>query len=276
MGTDTSGYGVANPYFERAAADASPSLAAYDTAAARIRSRVEGKQKANAMQIQDQFAGRGLSASGIHEGQQRQNREAGMGAYATGLADLEEDYNKSKQEGARILQGIGSDAGQLKNTGNYQAGQLLGNYSGIYGFLNDNDPDVGNFISGMAGGTDITLPTAGQFSSFAATGASGGGGTTPGAGGGDAGGGGVVPGDSAGGGSLPADGAPTGGGNAPGGGAQMGTPEYESQIERHLQTYRGLAKSQLDAIVAFYGYVPTWLTALKTKYNIPDRHWGRN
>lgn len=270
MATDTSGYGVANPYFERAAADASPSLAAYDTAAARIRNRVEGKQKANAMQIRDQFAGRGLSSSGLYEGAQRQNREAAMGAYATGLADLEDDYNKSRQEGARILQGIGSDAGQLKNTGNYQTGQLLGQYSGLYGFLNDKDPDVGNFISGMAGGTDITLPSAGDFASYASGGGISGGAT----------GGGATPGGSTGGGgALPTNETPPSGGGASPSSSnipQMGTQEFESFVERNIATYRGLDAATLRNIVSFYGYVPAWLTALKTKYNIPDKYWGKN
>lgn len=268
---DTSGYGVANPYFEKAAEAALPSQAAYDTAAARIRSRLEGKQAADARQIQDTYAGRGLSQSGLQEGAQRQNREKYMGEYATGLADLEKEYNDSRQEGARILQGIGGDAGRIKTQQDQVAGNLLGNYSGIYGFLEDKDPRVGDFIRGITG-TPIDLPSAAEFARFAAGGASPDGGTDDG--------GGTTPIDT---GALPTDPdwvPPSGAGAsaAPNSNTTpaIGTPEYESHIERGIATYRGLGKALMDQIVQYYGYVPSWLLALKTKYNIPDRYWGRN
>lgn len=94
-------------YFNRAGQYAMPSAQSRDTAAARVRSRVQAQTTANQAQIQDKYRGMGRLNTGGYRYAQGQNMAAGQHELATGLANLESDFADKEQEGAKILSGVG-------------------------------------------------------------------------------------------------------------------------------------------------------------------------
>jgi hypothetical protein len=85
----------------------------FDNAAARVRNRVQGQTTGQGQQIRDQFAGRGMSNSGLMRNELARNQQAGQGAYAQGLADLENTFEQSRLQSAQGLAGIGQQMGAL-------------------------------------------------------------------------------------------------------------------------------------------------------------------
>lgn len=98
-------------YYSQAANAALPSPESLDRSAARLRSRVDTRQRADEQSTADQFAGRGMANSGARDYAQAQNRYGAQQAYSSGLAQLEDDYDKRRQAGAQILSGIGQNYG---------------------------------------------------------------------------------------------------------------------------------------------------------------------
>lgn len=93
----------------------------FDNAAARVRSRVQGQTTGNAQQIRDQFAGRGMSNSGLMQNQLQRNQQAGQGAYAQGLSDLENTFEQSRLRSAQGLNEVGQGfAAQAQNQASNQ------------------------------------------------------------------------------------------------------------------------------------------------------------
>jgi hypothetical protein len=90
-------------YFGQAAEAALPTDASRDTAASRIRSRLEAKQAGDARAITNQYAGIGMNNSGMHTAAQSRNIGTAQQALASGLADNEDNYQKQRQAGAGIL-----------------------------------------------------------------------------------------------------------------------------------------------------------------------------
>ena len=105
--------------FQQASGAALPSPESLDTASARVRSRVEGRQRALDQQTGARFAQSGGANTGGLGAGRRNNTASTQGAFATGLADLEEGFLEKQQQGAGILSQIGQGQGQL--------GSLFGN-----------------------------------------------------------------------------------------------------------------------------------------------------
>jgi len=118
----------AGSIFQQAAQNALPSQASQDNAAARVRARLEARNRDSARQIRDQFGGFRAN-TGAFQNALAQNRAAGQGAIAQGLSDLEADFAQRRQQGAQILQGIGSGLTGLGTGANEarQSGQEIAN-----------------------------------------------------------------------------------------------------------------------------------------------------
>lgn len=264
--------------FTTAATYAVPSLASHDNAAARIRSRLDNKQRSNSRAIQDQYAGRGIAYSGPQERAQRMNVENINQEYGNALGDFETEFMKAQQEGANILTNIGSARNAATtNSANASRGFLeaLGNNAGIFGLIQNANPGEGawsSFWNGIFGGqfnlpnsSDIIASVGGVQPGTGTTG------TTT-----DTTGGGVVEGgvDTGTAGTTGGLGGPAS--VAPGPNpttVTVGSPGYEAQVESFLKQHGGISRSMLDNIIAFYGGQPSWLLALKAKYNIPNKYW---
>lgn len=263
--------------FTEAAKYAVPDRGFFDNAAARIRSRLDSKQRSNARAIQDKYAGRGAAFSGSHDRAQRLNTENINMEYGQALGQFETDFMKGQQEGAKIL----SDIGTAKNAATTSAAnasrgflEALGNNAGIFGLIQDKNPQGSpwsNFWESIYGGP-FNLPNSSEIIASV-------GGVQPGGGTG-----GTTTTDTSTGGGTTTD---VGGSVTPegglGGGASVGSnpanvpvgdTKYQSQVEDYLKNYGALPKYVLDNIMAYYGTQPDWLVALKAKYNIPNRYWG--
>jgi len=113
---DPSFFNEARGTLQDAAREAMPSTVMRDTAASRIRARLSGAQQGQEMQLKNQFAGRGLSTSGMFNaptGALNQSRSNYMGTLGSALADNEMNFEKSRQEGAKILTSIGEGQAAL-------------------------------------------------------------------------------------------------------------------------------------------------------------------
>lgn len=90
-----------------------PSEASRDTAASRVRSRLQGAQGGIESQLADTFAGRGVAGSGMYRGELNKSRGNYIGSLATGLADNEKNYQDSLGTWANTMANIGQGFGQL-------------------------------------------------------------------------------------------------------------------------------------------------------------------
>lgn len=90
--------------FNTASQNALPSAESRDRASARLRSRLSGDLKGNLDQLNDQLS----NNAGLREKRSMQLFGASQGALSSGLADIEDDYQRRRQEGANILNSIGT------------------------------------------------------------------------------------------------------------------------------------------------------------------------
>jgi len=104
---DESFFQQAGQQFQQAAASALPSQQDITTASDRLTSRLASAQASQQRQAQNQAAGLGRSRSGEAARRQGDIRGQTLGALGTGLADIQEDFNRRRQEGAGILSNIG-------------------------------------------------------------------------------------------------------------------------------------------------------------------------
>lgn len=95
---------------------ARPSEASRDTAAARVRSRLQGAQGGVEQQLGDEFAGRGISGSGMYRGELGKSRGTYLGSLSSGLADNEKNYNDSLNSWANTMVNVGQGFAQLGST----------------------------------------------------------------------------------------------------------------------------------------------------------------
>jgi hypothetical protein len=103
----------ASGYFADAVKNAAPSPESLDRAAARLRSRTDTTARAASQETADQFAGRGLGASGMYGAARERGRAASQGTYASGLAQLEDDYTKRLQDSSQYYTAAGNGVANL-------------------------------------------------------------------------------------------------------------------------------------------------------------------
>ena len=115
--------------FQTAANNAMPSVQSLDTAAARVRSRLSGQNKANTQSIANQFGG-SKNVGGYNQSM-AQNNAARQNAYAQGLTDLQQDFWNKQQTGAGILGNIGAAMTGAQNTANQIASNFGTTMAGI-------------------------------------------------------------------------------------------------------------------------------------------------
>lgn len=99
--------------YRQAAQVATPSVQSLDTAAARVRSRMAGTNRANEMSIRDRFASAGRQGSGGFNQAMSQNSAANSNALASAYTDLELGFEDRKNQYAQTLSQIGQGQGQL-------------------------------------------------------------------------------------------------------------------------------------------------------------------
>lgn len=94
----------------QAASNALPSIQSRDTAAARVRARLAANSRAIQSGLQDTLGGRntGRLISGLNR-----NYADTQNALASGLADVENNYQTQRQQGAQVLSGIGQNQASL-------------------------------------------------------------------------------------------------------------------------------------------------------------------
>lgn len=101
----------ANSFYKQAGANAMPSAASRDTAAARVRSRLQGAQGGLEQNLADTYAGKGFNQGGYQRAIS-QSRGNYLGQLSTGLADVEKNYEDQRMQGAQNLGNIASNMGQ--------------------------------------------------------------------------------------------------------------------------------------------------------------------
>lgn len=104
---------AASNTFKQAAQVATPSIQSMDTAAARVRSRLAGRERATSNQLRDQFAGAGRANSGRADLAQAQNRQSTTNAMSSAFTDLELGFEDRKNAFAQTLSQIGQGQGNL-------------------------------------------------------------------------------------------------------------------------------------------------------------------
>jgi hypothetical protein len=104
-------YKQAQDLSSQSASAAIPSQQSLDTAAARVRSRLESRQSGLNRAAQTSFAGSG-NTGGYERSLNNINRVT-QNEYATQLGDLERDFWNRQQEGAKTLAGLSSSAGGI-------------------------------------------------------------------------------------------------------------------------------------------------------------------
>lgn len=99
--------------YGQAASSAMPSPQSRDTAAARVRARVAGQGQAMNNQLRQQSQQSGQMNTGRYDANMARAMAANQGALASGLADVEDNYQRQRMEGAGILSNIAQGYGGL-------------------------------------------------------------------------------------------------------------------------------------------------------------------
>lgn len=99
--------------FNQAKSLATPSAASLDTAAARVRSRLAGRERATEQSIRDQFQSAGRGVSGGFQQALSTNRNNFTNEFAKSLTDLQLGFEDRKNQAAQTLLGIGQGESSL-------------------------------------------------------------------------------------------------------------------------------------------------------------------
>ncbi len=157
---------------DEAASNMMPSPESLDRASARVRNRIETKQRADETQLRDQYAGTGRSNSGGYEAARERNRAYAQSAYGTGLAEVEDAYERNRMAGAKNLGELGTNYGDLvlgENKIDLDRGPLdLDRTTESNKHLTDTRNSVIDFFNGMGayGNTDANPNFTNQFSTL--------------------------------------------------------------------------------------------------------------
>lgn len=128
-------YNNASNTLDQARKAYAPSVESFDSAAARVRNRLNAQSAGNADQISSQFARRRLYNSGMQKNLQQQNRRDTQNAYAGGLVDLTDKFQERDIQRAQGLANVGqqyANIGQARDqTGATYRGQDLNQALGL-------------------------------------------------------------------------------------------------------------------------------------------------
>lgn len=111
------------------------STTAYNTAANRLRERIDSSTAGNVMTAQNRNLSRGFGVSGINDAAVRNQQAMGQNAYAQGLSDLELGFEDRRLQGLNIAGGAANN--MLSGMGGFQEllaqlqGQAMGNANDI-------------------------------------------------------------------------------------------------------------------------------------------------
>lgn len=100
-------------YLNQAAANAMPSPESRDRAAGRLREQISRDTNSMETQLRNQFGNRGNLQSGLFNQAYLGNQAAGLQARSQGLAQIEDDYERQRMQGAQNLGQIGGTLGNL-------------------------------------------------------------------------------------------------------------------------------------------------------------------
>ena len=106
-------YNTARQTYATAAANALPSQASMDNAAARVRARLAGQAAGQRRTLENQLAGGMKSQSGIGQYARAMQANSEQSALGSALSDLQNSWWDKQQSGANVLAGIGSQQAGL-------------------------------------------------------------------------------------------------------------------------------------------------------------------
>ena len=109
--------GAARENLGRASSYYQQSPQSFDTAAARVRNRVNANAATQADQTRARFQNRGLGNSGLYRDAQRKDFRDTQNAYAAGLVDLQGQQDQQNLQRAQGLAGVGQQFAGLGQQG---------------------------------------------------------------------------------------------------------------------------------------------------------------